>query len=348
MAKARFLRVIPVLASCGCPFDCEFCSDAKVDYHPLPLSDVEDDVRFAAGRYPHALLIWMDPNFGARFEPLMEAIERASADSRVRFGAQSSMSFLGRERLSRLSRARFEVIVPGIESWFSCGTKLGGIGRSQGSDRVRDAAAFMNEVIESIPYVQVNFVFGIEGEPVSESLGLTAEFVRAAPGVWPTFNLITAWGESSPLSRRLHGEGRVLPVPFTLLDQKSCSNVIRPYESTVELYRGLVRLEEVAFGAALSWARARQARRWGTRVTNFFRGRGAEMRERIEWHRQMLRWLEHDRAFRAFFEGEAVPIPAALRARALESIGPFVDMLPREIADELRAGRPRPVSSFLP
>lgn len=343
MAKARFIRVIPVLASTGCPFECEFCSDAKVDYQLLPLSDVEDDVRFAAGRYPDALLVWMDPNFGARFDPLMDAIERASADSRVRFGAQSSVSILSRERLKRLSHAGFEVIVPGLESWFSCGAKLGGIGRSQGSDRVWEAAAFVKDVIDLISYVQVNFVFGIEGEPVSKSFDLTVEFVRAAPGAWPTFNLVTAWGVSSPLSQRLHAEGRVLPIPLPLLDQKSCSNVIRPDGSTVDLYRGLAGLEKVAFGTALSWERARRARRWGARIINVLRGRGAEMRERIRWHRQMMFWLEHDRRFRAFFEGEAVPIPSALRARALALTGPFIDMLPREIAEELKVGRPRPL-----
>jgi hypothetical protein len=345
MAKARFLRVIPVLSGYGCPFECEFCSDAKVDYQPLPLEDVEDDIRFAAERYRDALLIWVDPNFGVRFDPLMDAIERASAGRRVRFGAQSSLTLLGRERLSRLSRARFEVVVPGLESWFSCGGKLGGIGRSQGSERVREAAAYVNEVLDAIPYVQVNFVFGIEGEPVAESLDLTAKFVRAAPGAWPTFNLITAWGTSSPLSQRLHAEGRVLPVPFPLLDQKSCSNVIGPPGSTLELYGGLIRLEEEAFGAGLSWQRARRARRWGTRVVNFLRGRGAEMRERIEWHRQMRHRLEHEREFRAFFEGEAVPVPSALRDRALSATRPFVEMLPREIADELTAGKPRPAGS---
>lgn len=343
LAKARFVRVIPMLASTGCPFECEFCSDAKIDYQPLPLPDVEDDVRFAAGEYPRALLIWLDPNFGVRFDPLMDAIEGASAGSRVRFGAQSSVSLLGRERLKRLARARFEVIVPGLESWFSCGEKLGGVGRLQGPDRVREAAAFVNEVIDAIPYVQVNFVFGIEGEPVLESFDLTAEFVRAAPGVWPTFNLVTAWGVSSPLSQRLHTDRRILPIPFPLLDQKSCSNVLRSHESTVDLYRGLVGLEESAFGASLSWARARRAHRWGTRIINVIRGRGSEMRERIRWHRRMQLGLEQDRGFRAFFEGSAVPIPSALRDRALAATGPFVDLLPAEITDELKYGKPRPM-----
>ena len=337
MVKARFIRVIPVLSSFGCPFECEFCSDANVDHRPLPLSDVEEDIRYAAESYPNALLIWLDPNFGVRFEPLMDAIDRAG-NGAVRFGAQSSLSFLSSERLERLARARFEIIVPGLEDWFSCGAKLGGAGRAKGRDRVREAAASVNGVLGAIPYVQVNFVFGLEGEPLGEGFELTEDFVRAVPAAWPTFNLITAWGVSSPLSRRLRAEGRILPVPFPLLDQKSCSNVVRPDGTVVDLYRGLLHLEERAYGVLRSGRRALGARRWEARMINLVRGRGAEMRERLRWHRRMAHLLEHDRRFRGFFEGDPVGIPIELRERALWATGPFVAFLPSETLAELRTG----------
>ena len=335
--KARFIRVIPMLSSCGCPFECEFCSDANVDYQPLPLSDVEEDLRYAAESYPNALLIWLDPNFGVQFDPLMDVIDRAGKGS-VRFGAQSSLSFLSSTRLARLARARFEVVVPGLESWFSCGAKLGGVGRPKGRDRVREAATSVNEILSAIPYVQVNFVFGLEGEPLGEGFELTEDFVRAVPAAWPTFNLITAWGVSSPLSRRLRTEGRILPVPFPLLDQKSCSNIVRPDGTVVDLYRGLAHLEERAFGVLRSAQRALGARRWEARIINLVRGPGAEMRERLQWHRRMVHLLEHDREFRGFFEGDPVSIPVELRERALRATGPFVDLLPSETLDELRTG----------
>jgi hypothetical protein len=335
--KARFVRAVPVLSGYGCPFECEFCSDANVDYQPLPLSDIKDDLRCAAESYPNALLIWVDPNFGVRFEPLMDAIERAGNGS-VRFGAQTSLSFLTSERLARLALARFEVVVPGLESWFHCGAKLGEVGRPKGKDRVREAAASVNEVLGAIPYVQVNFVFGLEGEPLDEGFDLTEDFVRAAPAAWPTFNLITAWGISSPLSRRLLANGRVLPVPFPLLDQKSCSNIVRPDGSVRDLYRGLARLEERAFGLLRSGQRAFHARRWETRLINLVRGRGHELRERLRWHRRMVHLLEHDTGFRGFFEGDPVALPAELRERALRATVPFAGFLPPETLDELRAG----------
>jgi hypothetical protein len=335
--KARFARIIPVLSGYGCPFKCEFCSDANIDHQPLPLSDVEEDLRYAAESFPNALLIWVDPNFGVRFGPLMDAIERAGNGS-VRFGAQSSLAFLGSERLARLALARFEVVVPGLESWFSCADKLGEAGRPQGRNRVREASTSVNNILSAIPYVQVNFVFGLEGEPLGESFELTEDFVRAAPAAWPTFNLITAWGMSSPLSRRLRAEGRVLPVPFPLLDQKSCSNIVRPDGTVIDLYRGLVRLEERAFGILCSGQRALHAKRWETRIVNLVRGRGAEMRERLHWHRRMVHLLEHDGGFRGFFEGDPIRIPIELRERALRAAGPFADLLPSETLDALKDG----------
>lgn len=335
--KARFVRVIPVLSSIGCPFECEFCSDANVDYQPLPLADVEEDLRYAAESFPNALLIWMDPNFGVRFGPLMDAVDRAG-NGALRFGAQSSLSLLGSERLARLARARFEVVVPGLESWFSCADKLGNTGRPRGRDRVREASRAVNSVLSAIPYVQVNFVFGLGGEPLGESFDLTEEFVRAVPAAWPTFNLITAWGTSSPLSRRLLGEGRVLPVPFPLLDQKSCSNIVRPDGTVLDLYRGLVRLEERAFGLLRSGQRALGAARWETRIINLVRGRGTEMRERLRWHRRMVHLLENDRDFRGFFEGDRIRIPSELRERALRAARPFADLLPPDTLDALKAG----------
>ena len=106
----------------------------------------------------------------------------------------------------------------------------------------------------------------------------------------------------------------------------------------IDLYRGLVRLEERAFGALRSGQRALYAKRWETRIINLVRGRGTEMRERLSWHRRMVHLLEHDREFRGFFEGDSVRIPIELRERALRASWPFADFLPSETLDALKAG----------
>ncbi len=341
-AKTRFVRVVPLLASIGCPYTCDFCSDARTEFQPLALTDVQDDVDFALERYPGALLFWMDPTFGIQFDPLLAAIERGARGRPLRFGAETTLSLLTRDRLAALARAGCEVLMPGIESWGGYEAKLGRAAR-QGRERVRHVAARIEEILSFVPYVQVNFVLGLDGTSEPETFELTSEFLRLVPGVWPSLNLVTAWGVQSPLSVRLHEEGRILPVPLPLLDQKSCSNVRRSSGSHEGLYRSVLQIEDEAFGLGASARRVAAGRGWGTRIVNALRARGSEMRRRRRWHRMLVDGLASDGAMRAFFDGERVPIPKPLRERALLRTGPFVSMLPPAIVEELRAGLPRAV-----
>lgn len=340
LAKARFLRVVPLLSSIGCPFTCDFCSDARTEYSPFADGDVEEDVAFALDRYPGALLFWMDPTFGVRLDPLLAAIERGARGRRVRFGAETTLSLLSGDRVGALARAGCAVLMPGIENWHSYDAKVGRAAH-HGPERVRAVADAVNGILRTVPYVQVNFVLGLDGEPHPETFRLTSEFIRQAPGVWPSINLVTAWGTASPLSERLHADGRVLPVPFPLLDQKSCSNVVLSVGSHEELYQGMLAIEDEAFGPSASVRRALASGSLGARIINALRGCGAEMRRRRAWHRHLVDALRADRRVRAFFEGDRVPIPTLLRERALRRIGPFAPLLPAPIAEELRSGRPR-------
>jgi radical SAM family protein len=341
LAKSWLLRVVPLLSSVGCPYACEFCSDALVEHQTLPMDDVEDDLACALERYPGAVLFWMDPTFGVRLDPVLAAMARVARGRRVRFGAESTLALLTPERLAALARAGCAALLPGIEDWHQESSKLGGARR--GAARVAAVAEQVNAISSAVPYVQVNFVLGLDGAPDDETLELTSTFLRASPGAWPSLNLATAWGISSPLGERLHREGRVLPVPFPLLDQKSCSNVVRLDGTHEDLYRSLLELEEVAFAPGACLRRAAAGRTLGARAVNAVRAGGSEMRRRRRWHRTLAAALRSDRATRAFFAGERVPLPPLLRERALRRTGPFTDLLPRALADELRTGRPRAV-----
>jgi len=205
LAKAVFAKTVPVLASLGCPYPCDFCSDAETPLQSFDPQQVTDDVRAAIELFPGALVFWHDPNFGISFDTVLDALERGVAGRRCRFGAQSSLSVLTNERMRRLGRAGFVAMIPGIESWSGYEHKQGNI-PSSGRDRMEATAARINELAGFIPYVQVNLVLGLQADADHAALELTKEFVARAPAAWPNANLFTAYGLASPLSRQLAKE----------------------------------------------------------------------------------------------------------------------------------------------
>jgi hypothetical protein len=326
LRKARLVRVVPLLGSMGCPYTCDFCSDAEVAYRPLPFEDLADDLRFAAEKYPGAMVFWMDPSFGVRFDAYLDVIERSVKPGKLRFGAETTFSLLSTRNVERLARAGFTALLPGIESWASYHQKSG-LRRMTGSEKVAALASKLCEILARIAYVQVNLIFGLDGEGGAEPFELTEEFVRQCPGVWPNLNLLTVFGEAAPVGRAMKASGRVLPVPFPLLDQKTCLNV-RADIDLAGFYRNLAQLSESIFGAEATLRRAAHSPRWLTRMVHVFRALGAEERRRIRWYRDLARSLDTDKAMREFFAGSTRTIPERLRHLARSRMGRFYALLP--------------------
>ncbi len=100
--KAPAIKIVPMLASLGCPYTCSFCIDSTVDYQPLDTNQLRDDLRFLLTKYRHPHVAWHDPNFGVRFDETLTAIEDAVPPGRIDFIAESSLSLLSEDRLPRL------------------------------------------------------------------------------------------------------------------------------------------------------------------------------------------------------------------------------------------------------
>lgn len=327
LEKASFFQIVPMLGSLGCPYTCSFCIDSVISYQPLDFGVLKEDLRFLQGKFKRARVGWHDPNFGIRFEEYMGLIEEAVPPDSMDFYAESSLSLLSEKNLQRLRKNGFKVIMPGIESWFDMGNKSR-TGRRSGMEKVRQVAEHINMVMHYIPYLQANFVFGLDVDEGPDPFECTKRFIDLAPGAYPAYCLLSAFGQAAPLNLEYQRENRVLPVPFHFLNTQNAMNVRPKNYSWTEFYTHLVGLIEYAFSRRAVFNRYKAIKPTFWRWMNVLRGRSGQGIGRVQFYRALLHRLETDRELRAFYEQETTRIPRFYTEWIRRDLGPMWDWLP--------------------
>lgn len=326
LRKAPFLKTVPMLGSMGCPYTCAFCIDASIPYRPFDFDIIKEDLRFLLNQFKRPLVGWHDPNFGVRFNDYMGTIEEAIPPDSISFVAESSLSLLSEEHLKRLKRNGFKGILPGIESWYDLGNKSK-TGSRVGSEKVQAVSDQINTILKYIPYVQANFVFGLDTDEGADPFELTKQFVDMAPGVYPSYNLLTAYGRAAPLNLDYQRANRVIPLPFHFLNN-DMMNVKPNNYSWTEFYKYMVDLGNHSF----SWqsianryrARKEPIVKWMTVPRNL-----STKRHKIGRYVQVLQQLESDSKFRAYFEQETTELPQFYINWMRKDLGPLWEWLPK-------------------
>ena len=327
VAKASAIKIIPMIGSLGCPYTCSFCIDAAVDYQPLDRGEIREDLRFLLGKLGRPVVGWHDPNFGVRFDEIMSTIEEAVPAGRIDFVAESSLSLLSEPHLQRLQQNGFKALLPGIESWYALGGKSK-TGSRTGLDKVRQVSDHVNTILRYVPYVQANFVLGLDDDAGAEPFELSKRFVDLTPGAFPAYSLLSAFGQAAPLNLDLQRAGRVLPTPFHFLDNNQATNV-RPKNYTwPALYDNIIGLRRHAFSWRAIGGRMRANRLPTARWLNLVRAVSAEGFGRIRHDATVRRLLDEDRTVRGFFEGETDILPTFYTDRMRRDLGHWWSALP--------------------
>ncbi len=327
LAKAPVLKVVPMIGSLGCPYTCAFCIDSTVAYQPLGFDQIRDDLRFLLTKAPRPRVGWHDPNFGVRFDDYMGAIEEAVPPGRIDFFAESSLSLLSEPHLTRLRTNGFKVILPGIESWFALGNKAR-TGREVGLDKVKRVAEHVNLILRYVPYVQTNFVLGLDSDQGPEPFELTKRFLDLVPGVFPAFSLLSAFGRAAPLNLQLQRAGRVLSFPFHFLDASQAMNVVPRHYTWPAFYDHLLNLERYAFSGSQIMRRLRVNRGAIPKWMNVARALSSERYGRVRHHARVRELLRTDPSVRRFFDGETTTLPTFYGDRVRRDLGSLWDALP--------------------
>ena len=328
LEKAPLIKIVPMLGSLGCPYTCSFCIDSTVPYQPLDFDVLKSDLRFLRTKFRRPHVAWHDPNFGIRFDDYMSAIEEAVPPDSIDFIAESSLSLLSEPHLRRMQRNGFKAMLPGIESWFDLGNKSR-TGKAEGLRKVEHVSAHLRTVQQYIPYLQTNFVLGMDSDVGAEPFELTKRFLDMTPGAFPGYSLLSAFGRAAPLNLEYQRTGRVLPFPFHFLNNNHAMNVRPAHYTWPEFYDHVIDLSRHTFSWPAIYRRFRAVSARIPRWMNVLRAVSSEGFGRIKYYTAVRDLLESDLQFRAYFEGESTALPAFFKQRVQRDLGPFWDWLPK-------------------
>lgn len=325
--KAPLIQIVPMLASIGCPYSCCFCIDATVPYQLLDTDVLKEDLLFLLTKFKRPIVGWHDPNFGVRFDEIMGTIEEAIPPDSIDFIAESSLSLLSEPRLQRLQRNGFKALLPGIESWFDLGEKTRA-SSLEGIEKVKHVAEHVNLVLRYIPYVQANFVLGLDGDAGPDPFELTRRFVDLAPGAFPAHCLLTAFGEAAPINLQYQRENRVLGFPFHFLNNNGAMNVRPKNYSWPEFYQHVVDTTRYSFSPRAIARRFGATRSLAPRWMNLVRAVSEGGYGRIRYHGEIHHRLLRDPEFRGFYEQTTDVLPPFFEDRVRKALGHMWHWLP--------------------
>jgi hypothetical protein len=320
-----FMTTVPMLTSMGCPYECSFCIDWDNPYRLLSLERLAADLHFLSTHLPGALIGFHDPNFGVKFDRVLDVLETVPPDRRNPYLMESSLSTLRGSRVRRLKESNCVAVAPGVESWADY-SKKAGVGLTTGSAKLETVVEHFRHLHEQIPYLQGNFMFGFDTDEGCEPIDLTKEFMTRAPFVWPALNIPVPYG-GTPLYRQLEGEKRILKsMPFSFCYAPYLVITLKNYHP-IEYYEKLIELLEHSSSMTMLERRLKCATRTTVRLVHVTRT--LSTRVWIKSYRRVLKMLRSDRAFLAFHEGCTTDLPEFYHRMYERMLGPYAELMSR-------------------
>jgi len=323
--RPLFSTTVPMLASMGCPYTCDFCTDWSSTYRLLSAERLAADLRFLADNLNGVLLVFHDPNFAVKFDPVLDVLESIPPDQRSPYVIESSLTVLRGPRLQRLKDTRCLGVAPGIESWVDY-SKKAGLGRKAGLDKVKRVVEHFELLHEYLPYLQANLMFGLDTDEGDAPVELTKEFIVRAPFVWPTINIPVPFG-GTPLFENHLANGRILEaMPFSFYYAPYLVITLKHYDP-LNYYEKLLEL--------FSFCTTREILNRRMRCKPDLKGkfihwtRATSTKAAIRSYQRILKMLRSDPQFRAFHEGRSKVLPEFYHQEYERMLGPFAPLLSR-------------------
>lgn len=338
--KRLWLTAVPMLASMGCPYRCNFCIDWSSTYRPLSTDRLAADLSYLSQNLPGTLVVFHDPNFAVTFDQVFEKLEAQPPENRPPYIIESSLTVLRGDRPRRLKETNCAMVAPGVESWTDYSNKAG-VGRQSGVAKVDRVVAHFAQLAENVPYLQANFMFGLDTDQGEEPIELTKRFMDHTPFVWPTINIPVPFG-GTPLHDELAAAGRILAtMPFNFYYAPYLVTTLKHYDP-VTYYEKLSEL--YAYAASPAMLRRRLETTSHRAIGFVHRARTASFRADIASFDRILGMLRSDPKFLAFHEGRSTTLPEFYHHTAERSLGRYAELLSKaDLVPDLSQVQPEPV-----
>ena len=317
---------IPLLASIGCPYTCNFCFDWNNSYTLLPLDRLEADLRFILENFPGVLVAFHDPNFAVKFDPVLAVLEKLPHHKRNWYLMESSLSILRGSRLERLRNTGCFYVAPGIESWAAYSNKSGVRSTTSARRKLDQVVEHFKLIHQYVPANAANFIFGLDVDEGDEPVELTREFMSQVPFVFPAINIPCPYG-GTPLYDQYLDEGRILTsMPFAFYATPYLVTTVKNY-SPVAYYEKFIEMLSHKQSARMLLKRL-QATSGG--ICFAYLVRALTERPMVEECLRIVELMRTDRQFRAFHEGESPDLPEFYHRQYERLLGPYAPLLSRE------------------
>jgi radical SAM superfamily enzyme YgiQ (UPF0313 family) len=203
--------IMPIMASRGCPYDCEFCCVHKVygrDQRHIPIKNIVEDIRRTGSRH----IMFLDDNVGGDRSFMVQLIAAIKPLKVHWYGQVSARFILDKELFDAAVRSGLEAVFVGIESIELEANKrmhksLSSIALYEKAiERCRSAGVILH----------ASLVFGLD-EETSDVFERTLEFLvrNSVPSISPC--ILTPY-PGTPLFERLMGERRILHTNWSYYD----------------------------------------------------------------------------------------------------------------------------------
>jgi radical SAM superfamily enzyme YgiQ (UPF0313 family) len=319
------LTTIPMLASMGCPYACNFCIDFNNPYRELPRDRLAADLEFIARTLPGTPIAFHDPTFGVRFDEVLTVLEAIPPHDRAPYIMESSLAILKVERLKRLKDTNCAFVAPGVESWTDYSNKAG-VGRQGGEQKVNRVVEHFQQLHENVTYLQANFIFGLDTDQGDTPIELTKLFMDSTPFAWPAINIPVPFG-GTPLYDEFMRTDRILKsMPFGFYYAPYLVTTLKHYDP-VTYYEKLIELFVHASSATMLKRRLQSTSNWKVKLLHWSRTSGT--RACMPDFTHILDMLRTDAKFRAFHEGRSEVLPEYYHRKYEETLGQYAGLVSR-------------------